>query len=103
MVKVKFLFIELSVQDGEREHTHRILETTKCENIDFAAAWYAAHFWGETSSIDKETIIVCDGDGTARVKRPIFYQHGGEIAVKVEKVKKLTKREYNLLNKLIYG
>ena len=40
------LFIEITVQEGEFEHTHKILHTTNCINLEFAVQWYCAHFWG---------------------------------------------------------
>ena len=43
---MKHLFIVIEVQEGEFEHTHKILHTTNCENLQFAAEWYTAHFWG---------------------------------------------------------
>ena len=43
-VETKKLFIELNVRDGEREHTHRVLTETNCEDINFAGQWYASHY-----------------------------------------------------------
>ena len=81
--ETKYLFITLSIRDGEREHTHRVLHTTKCKNIDFAAEYYAAHFWGESE--------LCDG---------AWYAWGGEIAIKLDSVKQITYPEYQYLNEL---
>ena len=39
------LYIEIEIQEGEFEHTHKILHTTNCENLEFAVQWYCAHFW----------------------------------------------------------
>jgi hypothetical protein len=97
---MKRLFIQLKIQDGEREHNHRVTTVTNCENIYFAAAWYAAHYWGETDWIEKSNCYyLCKGVETKGVE-PTFYQHGGEIAVTVGKVEELTQAEFNLLNKL---
>ena len=43
---MKYLYIEIKVLEGEFEHTHRVVHTTKCNNLDFAAEYYTAHFWG---------------------------------------------------------
>ena len=40
------LFIEITVREGEFEHTHKILHTTNCKNLEFAVQYYCAHFWG---------------------------------------------------------
>lgn len=97
---MKRLFIQLKIQDGEREHNHRVTTVTNCKNINFAAAWYAAHYWGQTSSMDRSQCSYMVDDKIVKGFDPIFYQHGGEIAVTVEKVELLTKKQFDLLNKL---
>ena len=82
--KVKYLVIQLEERNGEREYQHRCLHSTKCDSIDFAAEWYCAHFWGENSYREDEWWW--------------FY----DVMVKVHSVKEVTKRQYNLLNRLIY-
>ena len=84
--ETKYLFITLSIRDGEREHTHRVLHATKCKNIDFAAEYYAAHFWGPSSRED--------GGWSA---------WGGEIFIEVSKVTELTPSEYEYLYGLFYS
>lgn len=83
---MKYLFIELEIQDGEREHTHRVLETTNCKNINFAAEYYAAHYWGYS-----------ENDNGA------WYAHAGEIAIECVDVKELTKSEYDFVYNLFHG
>ena len=78
------LFIELNVQDGEREHTHKVLHTTKCQNLDFAVQWYLAHFWGESTWQDNA-----------------WYAWGGEIAISLSRYKVLTDKEFEMLNQFI--
>jgi len=85
---MKYLFIELQIQDGERRHTHRTLHTTNCKNINFAAQRYAATYWGDSSR---------DFGGNA------WYAHGGEIAIECTDVQELTKPEYDFLQGLFYG
>ena len=81
---MKYLFIELLVQDGERSHTHKILHTTTGNDIKFAAERYASTYWGYGS-----------------------YEHGigwwfdGEIVVKVNNVIELTKEEFECLDRFI--
>lgn len=86
---MKYLFIELNIRDGEREYEYRCLHTTSCENLDFAAEWYAAHFWGD-SNLD-------------RYSKCRWEAWGGEISIGLEKYKELTKNEYDYLNELFYG
>ena len=82
---MKYLFIELKIQDGEREHTHRVLHTTNAKNIQFAAQRYAAQYWGKSELSFKA-----------------WFTHGGEIAIEVSDVKELTKFEYDLMYKFFY-
>ncbi len=45
-MKERYMYIRIKVQDGDREHTHHCLHTTKCKSLDFAATWFTAHYWG---------------------------------------------------------
>ena len=83
---MKYLFITLEIQDGEREHTHRVLETTNCKNINFAAEYYAAHYWGYSEN-----------------DNGVWYAHGGEIAIEFVKVIELSEFEFNLMHKIFYS
>ena len=83
---MKKLYIELTVQDGERKHTHRVLTQTTCEDTNFAAQWYAAHFWGESKREDDW-----------------WSSWGGEIAIRLVKVVELSETEYEILNKVFYA
>ena len=40
------LFLTIEIREGEYEHTHKILLTTECKNLEFAAQYYTAHYWG---------------------------------------------------------
>ena len=82
--KVKYLVIQLEERNGEREYTHRCLHTTKCDSIDFAAEWYCAHFWGESTGLEDEW----------------WWFH--DVMVRVYSVKEVSKKQFNLLNRLIY-
>jgi hypothetical protein len=84
MGKLKYLYVQLKVQDGEREHTHRCLTTTYADNLDFVAQKYAASYWGE----------VAWRDGNH------WYAHGGEIAITLEKWRELTPEQYQFLTQL---
>ena len=86
---MKHLFIELEIREGEREHTHRVLHTTRCKDLDFAAQHYAAHYWGESfryQRTDKH-----------------WYAHGGEIAIRVYRWKELTAEEFKVIRELFYA
>lgn len=85
---MKYLFISLAIQDGEREYDFRCLHTTNAKNINFAAERYAATFWGES-----------------RLEKPwkVWSAFSGEINISLEKVKELTKEEYDFLHNLFYG
>lgn len=83
---MKYLYIRLTVQDGEREHTHHCIHTTNAKNIEFAAERYAASFWGKSTH---------DKDG-------YWSAWGGEIMIKLRNVERLTKKQYNFLNSLFY-
>lgn len=82
---MKHLFIQLAIQDGEREHTHRVLHTTNAQNINFAAEYYAAHYWGYSYKDNNR-----------------WYAWGGEISIQVEKVQELTQEEFDKLSNLFY-
>lgn len=43
---MRHLYLNIIVQEGEFEHTHKVLISTKCENLNFAINYYIAHFWG---------------------------------------------------------
>ena len=80
---MKYLFINLTIRDGERVYEYRCLTSTKCKNIYFAAEWYASHFWG-FSKREKDFWKACND----------------EITIKVSKVKELTFPEFKYLNEL---
>ena len=53
--KIKYLFIHLEIQDGERRHDHKVLHITTAKNLNFAVEKYVATFWGY-GKIDKKTM-----------------------------------------------
>jgi len=85
---MKYLYIELEIQDGERNHTHRCLHTTKCKNINFAGEYYTAHFWGFSERTFNDNA---------------WYAHAGEIAIECVDVKELTKPEFDFLHYIFRG
>ncbi len=85
--QINFLYLQLSIQDGYREHIHRVLHTTKAKNIHFAAERYAARYWSRGRVEGRKSWMQCNG----------------EIAVRLEKVTRLTKREYELMYDVMYN
>jgi hypothetical protein len=85
---MKYLFITLDVQDGERKHTHRILHTTNAKNIEFAAQRYVANFWGY---------------GERQNKEDDFWWFFGEITCRLYSVVELTEAEYKLMSDVFSG
>jgi len=84
---MKYLFITLKVQDGEHEHTHRVLTTCDDkENALKAADDYVSDYWGESDKQDDW-----------------YYFQGGTIAAKVQDVEVLTEYEYKLMSKIFSG
>ena len=79
---MKYLFIELKIQDGERTHTHRVQHTTNAKNINFVAERYAATYWDSNAYHEKD-----------------YWWHFNEITIKVEKVMEMTKEEHEIMNK----
>ena len=81
---MKYLYVRIGVQDGEREHTHHTLLVTNCVSLWFAAMRYVSQFWGDGER---------DGDLW-------WFQH--EITAKMETFTELTKEEYDLMYKTMY-
>ena len=85
--EINYIFIKMSVTDGERKHDVTSLKTTLSDNINEVAEEHASTFYGE-----KEEKV--DGG---------YYACGGEVFVKVKKVTQVTKKEYLTLKKCIYA
>ncbi len=83
---MKYLFITLEVQDGEHRHTHRILHTTRCKNIQFAAQRYASTFWGVGERTDNW-----------------WYVQSGTMAIRVAHVNEITEYEYKVMSAIFSG
>ena len=49
---MKHIFINIQVQNGEFQHDHKVLISTKCKSTLFAVNWYIAHFWGFSERYD---------------------------------------------------
>ena len=85
---MKYLFITLKVQDGEHEHTHRVLTTCyDHDNILQAADGYVSDYYGKADE---------KRDGW-------YYFHSGTIAAKVQNVELLSEYEYKLMSKIFSG
>lgn len=82
--KKKYLLIRIEIIHGELEYTYRVLHTTKCENINFAAEMYVARFWGYEGRI---------GD---------YWNWAPGNSGRVGKVTELTKKQYKKLFDLFY-
>jgi len=85
---MKYLFIHLEVQDGERRHDHRILHTTNAKNIEFAAQKYAASFWGWGERYNKEDD---------------YWWFNGEITIRLKNVIEISEYEYRLMSGIFTG
>jgi hypothetical protein len=91
---MKRIYIRIVVLDGEREHTHHVLESTNCESVEFAVNWYLLHFWG-FGTIEKRTYV------SGGIKE-YFVWFDGEITAKVETYKELTEEEYQTMIRIMY-
>ena len=85
---MKYLFITLDVQDGERKHTHRILHATRGNNIEFAAQRYVSNFWGF---------------GERQSKSDDFWWFFGEITCRLSNVVEISEYEYKLMSNIFTG
>jgi hypothetical protein len=83
---MKYLFITLTVQDGENRHTHRVLHTTNSKNISFASQLYARNYYGKGERNDDW-----------------WEFNAGCIAVKVENVREISEYEYKLMWDIFTG
>lgn len=86
---MKYLFIHLEVQDGERRHDHRVLHTTNAKNIEFAAQRYVASFWGNGYRDDRNS--------------EWWNVNAGEIALRLRNVTELTEAEYKFMHDIFTG
>ena len=84
---IKYLFIILEVQDGEHCHTHKVLHTTRCKSIEFAAQYYAAHFWGYSGNVGSKN-------------HPKWEVEQGYPIIEVRKIEQVDKESFNNLSKL---
>lgn len=90
---MNYLYIRLTVREGEREHTHHCLVTTERSDFDAVAESYVKGFW-------------CNEEDIAWIEetpmRTEYYAQGGEIALYLDQYKVLTKEKYNELFELLY-
>lgn len=80
---MRYLFINIKIQEGEHQHNHKVLLQTKCNNLDFAAQYYIAHYWGYGQLQDK------------------WWWWDGVHAEKLDHWKEVSLSEYEILNKYI--
>ena len=80
---MRYLFIHLEIQDGERRHNHRVLHITKADNLNFAVERYVSTYWGY-GKVDKSS----------------RWWDYGECAGRLKSFTELTKGEYDMLNYL---
>ena len=80
---MKYLFIHIEVQDGERKHDHKVLHTTNANNIEFSAQRYVSTYWGKGKREDN------------------WWWWNNEFAGRLYSVTELTLEEYEILNKFI--
>jgi len=80
---MRYLFIQLEIQDGERVHDHRVLHTTKAIDLNFAVERYVSTYWGY-GEVDKQSRWWDYGECTGRLKS----------------FTELTKEEYEMLDYL---
>lgn len=83
--KLRYVYLEMTIQQGEFEHQHRILFATRCSSVEFAVKWYIAHYWGCAER---------DGGNTVWLN--------GEMAVKSYKYKTLLMSEYQVMYSVMY-
>lgn len=83
---MKYLFIKLTVQNGEYNGEEKVLHVTKCDNIQFVAHRYAAKFYGGVP--ERDSVWWC--------------YYGGEVAVRMDNVVELTKEQYDYLDNLFH-
>jgi hypothetical protein len=82
---MRYLLITLKVRDGEREHTHRCLHTTKAKSLWFAAQRYVSTFWGYGEREDD------------------FWWFDNEITAELDHFVELTESEYNFISAIFSG
>lgn len=82
---MRYVFINLEIQDGERNHVHRVLHITRTKNLDFAVKRYVSTFWGY-----------------GKVDKLSGWWDYGECAGRLKTFTELTKEEYEKLNHLFF-
>lgn len=80
---MKYLFIHLEIQDGERKHSHKVLHTTNAENLEFAVERYVSTYWGY-----------------GKADRQSRWWNYGECAGRLVSFRELDKEEYDRLTYL---
>lgn len=62
--KTKYYFLELELQDGMREHTHKLLFETKAKNPEFAILRFITSYWGQGEWDKQDKVCWFDGEFT---------------------------------------
>lgn len=76
----KYLLLNLDIQNGEYEHQHTILLSTRCTNLEFAVQYYIAHFWSDGYHSDGK-----------------WWWNGGELACKRYSYKEVEEADVPIL------
>ena len=87
-MKLRYIFISLEIVDGEKTYYNTTVIATKAMNLEFAANWYAAHFFGESESERSQNDVK-------------WWDEFMERLVSVSSWKEITESEFNVLNKYI--
>jgi hypothetical protein len=45
-ISVNYVYLQMTIVQGEFEHEHRVLFVTECKNIKFACMRYISRYWG---------------------------------------------------------
>jgi hypothetical protein len=85
MKKMKYVYVRLTVQDGERQYTQHATVFTYGDNLWLAAIRYVATYFGQPDWRDSES----------------WFFQGGEVATRMSTYEELTKEEFDLLNRIL--
>lgn len=87
MSKTKYIYVEITIYNGEFEHDHKSIFATKCDNIEYATMYYIAHYWGLSEY--------------SKYSNCWEYENG--LAAKEAYHKELSEKEYKYLSELFHS